>query len=340
MQMTLKNVEKTLRSYLGLKYHLVGVKLLKNDSSLKEPSLPKTPTAFCHMLRIASSSGDSFAYGLEYERCPTAQVVLGFRDIKYLKIDRAVTPPETRTVLISPLDEISEWPEVVLAILTPKQMMDLAIILQAKENAPLLSEFKGEHACAEFFAKPYTEHKPNMSFLCNGAREIYSDFRDNEIIFGAPLEVFVQAAETIERINKMGGALCGCRTSDIPSDITKEFEKIGLSKGTDYFFGKFKDRNIRVYLDKDFNGRIKFITIHSPVKMPSEEKAAKVAQKMKQLLPRPYFVDQRGYWLDLTIKASEDGLGIDLFDGSSTDAAIQKFIEKIAQHLNEVETRD
>jgi len=132
MQMTLKNVEKTLRSYLDLKYHLVGVKLLKNDGSLKEPSLPKTPTAFCH---------------------------------------------------------------------------------------------------------------------------------------------------------------------------------------------------IRAYLNKDFDGRIKFITIHSPVNMPSEEKAAKVADIMKQSLLRPYFVDQRGYWLDLTIKAREDALGIDSFDGSSTQAAIEKLLK-------------
>jgi len=339
-RVNLKSVERTLRSYLGLKYHLVGIKLMMNDGGMKGPLPPKTPMAFCQLVRTASSKGDSFLYGLDYEKCPTAQVVLGFRDNKYLKVDRRVTPPETRQVLISPLDDIGDMPEVVLAILTPRQMMDLTLVLKSMENGPLLAEFTGEHACAEFFAKPYIERKPNVSLLCGGAREIYSDFRDSEIIFGAPLQVYLQAAETIERITKMAGALCGCRTSDIPSDITNEFEKIGLSKGTDYFFGKVKGRNIRVYVNKDPNGTVKLITIHSPVRMPSEEKAGKVAWKMRQSLPRPYFVDQRGYWLDLAIGASEDVLGIDLFNGFSIKAAIEKFIEKTTQFLNEVETVD
>jgi len=33
-------------------------------------------------------------------------------------------------------------------------------------------------------------------------------------------------------------------------------------------------------------------------------------------------------------------LGIDLFDGSLTQAAIEKFIERIAHHLNEAEKGD
>jgi len=266
MQVVLRNVEETLRSYLGLKYHLVGVRLMKKDSEMRDSFRPKIAMAFCQMVREASSRGESYLYGLDYEKCLTAQVVLGFRDLKYIKIDCRVIPSETRKVLISPLNEISDVPDVALAILTPKQMMDLTIIMQAGNNTPLSAEFKGEHACAEFFAKPYMKGKPNISLLCNGAREIYSDFRDNEIIFGAPLEVYIHAAETIERIAKMGGTLCGYRTSDIPYEIINEFGKIGFSRGTDYFFGKVNGRNIRVYLNKDLNGRLKFITIHLPVK--------------------------------------------------------------------------
>jgi len=338
MQAVLKNVEETLRFHLGLRYHLVGVKLMKRDSEVEDSFQPTTPMAFCQMVREASVKGSRFLYGLDYERCPTAQVVLGFRDLKYIKIDYRVMPPETRRVLISPLNSIGEVPEVVLAILTPKQMMDLALILQAGKETPLLAEFTGEHACAEFFAKPYVEGKPNMSLLCNGAREIYSDFRDNEIIFGAPIEVFIRTTETIERISKMGGTLCGCRTSDIPSEIVNEFGKIGFSKGTDYFFGKVNGRNIRVYLNKDLEGRLRFIIIHLPLKMPSEDMAEKLAEKLKLLLSRPYFVNKRGYWLDLTARASEDSLSIDLFDGLTIKAAIEKFTEKITHYMSKAES--
>ncbi len=340
MQVILRNVDEVLRSYLGLKYHLVGVKLMRNDGNVRGSFQPKMPMAFCQMVRMTSTNGDSFLYGSDYERCPAAKVVLGFRGLKYIKIDYGVMPPETNKVLISPLNEISDVPEVVLAILTPKQMMDLTVILQAGKDAPFSAEFKGEHACAEFFAKPYMEGKPDMSLLCNGAREIYSDFRDDEIIFGAPVEVYIQAAETIERITKIGGALCGCRTSDIPFDIINEFEKIGFSKGTDYFFGKFNGHNIRLYLNKDLNGRMKFITIHLPVRMPSEEIAERVTEQLSPSLPRPYFINNRGYWLDFTVRASEGALGIDLFDGLTVKTAIEKFIEKITQYLSKAKRID
>ena len=125
MQVSPKNLEEVLRSYLGLKYHLVGVKLIRNSVDGRGLLQPDTPMAFCQMVRIVSISGESFLYGLDHEKCPTAQVVLGFRDLKYFKIDWRVVPPETRKVLISPLSEINEVPEVVLAILTPKQMLSL-----------------------------------------------------------------------------------------------------------------------------------------------------------------------------------------------------------------------
>jgi len=204
---------------------------------------------------------------------------------------------------------------------------------------PILSEFTGENACAEFFAKPYVEKKPNVSLLCNGARGIYSDFRDDEVIFGAPIEVYVRAAETIERINKMGGSLCGCRTSDIPAEIINEFKRIGFSKGTDYFFGKIDGYNIRVYLNKNTNGKLKFITIHSSIKTPSEEEAERLTEKLRIALPRPYFVTRRGYWIDLTIRASGDALGIDLFDGLTVKAAIKSFLEKITRFISEAERK-
>jgi len=95
-----------------------------------------------------------------------------------------------------------------------------------------------------------------------------------------------------------------------------------------------------VYLNKDPDGRLKFITIHLPVKMPSEEVAERLTEKLRPLLPRPYFVTKRGYWLDLTIRASENTLGIDLFDGLTVEAAIRSFVEKVTQCLGETERTD
>ncbi len=331
-QTALKNIEERLGSYLGLKHRLVGVKLINNNEDVKGSVQPRMPMAFCQMLRQASAKGDLFQYGLDHEKCLTAQRVLGFRDLEPAGTGEQPLPLETERVLVSPLSELHQEPDVILAVLTPRQMMDLTLVLR-EGGKPLLAEFSGERACTEFFAKPYLEHKPGVSLLCRGAREIYSDFRDDEIVFGAPFEVYVRAAETIERIDKMRGALCGCRASDLPTQIVNEFEKIGLSKGTDYFFGKTRGHNMRVYLNKDLNGMLKSVTMHLPVKMASEEDAGDSAARLKQSLPRTYSVNKRGYWVDITIRASEGELGIDLFDGLSVKAAIERFVENVTRYL-------
>jgi len=332
----LRETEEILRSYLGLKNHLVGVKLEKNCETLKGVFKPEMSMAFCQMIREASFKGDKFLYGLEHEKCPTAQLVLGLKDFKYLKGDYRTVSSGIKRILVSPLSEIDVMPDVALAILNPRQMMNLAMIFYAVEGKSLSSEFTGEHACAEFFAEPYMDGKPNISFLCSGAREVYSDYRDDEAIFGAPLEVYIQASEIVKKLDEMGGALCGCRTSDIPAGITDEFEKIGFSKGTDYFFGRFNGRNVRVYLNKDAKGKMNLITIHLPIKRSSQEEAEELAKRLTGLLSRPYYVNVRGCWLDLTVRSSMDALGIDLFDSSSLKTAIEKFVNKIGLYLNKV----
>jgi len=332
----LKETEENLRSYLGLKNHIVGVKLEKNGELLEGAFKPKTPMAFCQMVRVASFKGERFIYSLEHEKCPTAQLVLGLKGFKYLKAEYRAVPLGTKRILISPLSEIDVVPGVALAVLTPRQMMNLAVIFHAVEGKSLSSEFAGEHACAEFFAKPYLDGEPNLSFLCNGAREVYSDYRGDEAIFGAPLEVYIQASRIVKKLDEMGGSLCGCRTSDIPAGVIEEFEKIGFSKGIDYFFGRSNGRNVRVYLNKDARGKMKFITIHLPIKMASQKEAEEVAERLSKLMQRPYLVNTRGSWLDLTVRSSMDALGIDLFDSSSLKTAIERFIDKTDFYLNRV----
>ncbi|MCD6324765.1 DUF169 domain-containing protein [Candidatus Bathyarchaeota archaeon] len=227
LRKVLKETEESLRSYLGLRGHLVGVKLDKTREISEDAFKPEMPMAFCQMIREASLKGDKFLYGLEHEKCPTAQLVLGLKDFKYLRADSKIVPSGTKKILISPL-------------------------------------------------------------------------------------------------------------SDIPAGVTEEFEKIGFSKGTDYFFGKFNGRNVRVYLNRDANGRINLITIHFPIKMSSQEEAEELAKRLSVLLSRPYYVNVRGRWLDLTVRSSMDALGIDLFDSSSLKIAIERFVNKIGLYLNKV----
>jgi len=332
-----EKVDETIRGYLGLRYHLVGVKIRKSEIEKDEDERrPEGPMAYCQMVRVASSQREAFLYDKTLEACPTAEIILGFRESKYAEIEPRVKPPETRSILIMPLCQMDQEPDVVLVILTPKQLMDLTAILQAEERDLLSVGFRGEAACAEFTAKPYMEHKPNLSLLCSGARLVYSDFRDNELIFGAPPKIYVYVAEVMERAIKTGEALCGCRTSDIPAEIIETFGKVGLSRGTDYFFGKIDGDNVRIYLNKDLKGMLKFVTFHFPTKLPSEEEAKGAKERLDQLLLRPYRASHRSYWLNLSMTATIDELSLDLLDERSVKIASKEFINKAKGYLHRV----
>jgi uncharacterized protein (DUF169 family) len=301
------SVDSTIRVHLGTKYNLIGIKVRKEDASDSELRPPKK-MRFCELVREAAD-GKSFEAVVEDMLCPHETVVLGFEEPEYVDVQPRISPAETKTVCVAPLDEMKD-PDVVLAILNPKQTMDVSALLNGLE-----ASFSGNLAiCGEAMAKPYMDKKPNLTFLCGGART-FADYKDSELILGAPPETFKELAEKIEALSKTCGALCGCRTSDIPPRIVKSFQKLGFEKGTDYFFGRVDGQNVRIYLNKDFQGKFRFITFHLPLKREVKLKS-------------PFLVRKRGDWTDVVVTF---GLkeGIDIHTGKGIPEALQSILEKV-----------
>jgi uncharacterized protein (DUF169 family) len=298
-------MDRTIRAHIGSKYNLVGVKILKKEDGAKRP---KRPMRFCEMVKEAAE-GKSFDAGIEDIACPSAIVTLGFEEPVYVDIQPRIKPAETKTVQVAPLGEM-ENPDVILAILTPKQAMDLSALLNGLE-----ARFSGNLAvCGEATAKPYMGKKPNLTLLCGGAR-MFAGYKDSELILGAPPETFKELADRIEALSKTCGALCGCLTSDISPRIIQSFKNLGFEKGTDYFFGKVKDFNVRIYLNKDFQGRMKYITFHLPIK--GEVKVRK-----------PLTIKRRGDWSDVVVTFGI-GEAIDLNTGKGLREVIEDIIRKV-----------
>lgn len=316
-----------------MRHLLVGVKFKGDKTPPQTPHRPERPLEFCKMLRLASLEKRVFLYEMTDEACPTAQVVLGFKEPKFFEINPRVKPAETRSVLVAPVGGMEEEPDVIHAVLTPRQMMDLTVLLGSSGYPPLNVEFKGERACSDFTARPFMEKRPNVSFLCTGART-FADFRDNELIFGATPEVFYKMAETALEFSKKGGALCGCRTSDIPQEIVEGFEKIGLSKGIDYFFGRMSNFNVRVYLDKDPRGRLAKLTLHIPLRVKGEEKAKETAERLASLLPKAYSARARGPWIDFTSTSTLDEASLDLQSEEKTAEALRGMVGGLESYIN------
>lgn len=301
-------MEKTIRSYLGMKHNLVGVKILDETDDTKKPL---KPMRFCEMV-AGALSGKEFVADSNDISCPNAELCLGFREPKYVDIEPRIMPAETKAVYVGKIENA----DVVLFILTPEQVMTLSILLGG-----ITSNFRGElGVCGEATAKVYMEREPNLSFLCSGAR-IFGDFKGNEVILGMPYDTMKELANRIDKLLKTGGALCGCQVTDIPSEIIHSFREIGLEKGADYFFGKIDGQNIRIYLNKDDSGRFKYMTFYFPV-------------KDREVKPkRPFEVKKRGNWNDIHATFKPEEIGVNLYTGENLKETIKDITTKVSEMI-------
>jgi uncharacterized protein (DUF169 family) len=326
-----KHLDETIRAFLGMKQYLVGVKILNEEISLPGIKGLDKPTAFCRIVRDAGQ-GEAYLYQNTEEGCPTAEIILGFKEPKYAELEPRVKPSRTKYVYVASLNIFRGDPDVILCIVNPKQMMNLTQTFQSITGESLKVSFRGESSCSDFFAFPYMEGKPNISFMCNGAR-LLGEFRDNELVFGAPAELYLKLAETMDRLSKTGGSLCGCKTSDLSPAIVHSFDKIGLSKSTDYFFGRVGGWNVRAYLNRDAQGRLKLLTIHVPLRLDAKEAAADLEREVERVLSAPYRCGQRENWLDISMMADVDELNVDLETGENLYNIVKKVLEKIGKDL-------
>jgi uncharacterized protein (DUF169 family) len=287
-----------------MKYSLVGVKVLKD--SFDRSKKPAKPMRFCEMVAQALV-GKEFIAEISDLSCPSAELCLGYREPRYVDIEPRIKPAETKAVYVGRADNA----DVILLVLNPEQMMTLSILLGG-----VSANFRGEFGvCGEAVARVYTERKPNLSFFCNGAR-MFADFKGNEVILGIPYDAMIKISESITKIMKTGGALCGCQVSDIPSEIVQNIRECGLEKGADYFFGKVEDQQVRIYLNKDETGRFKYITFHFPV-------------KDKEVRPKyPFEVRKRENWSDIHATFEPESLGIDLYTGEKLAETIRDITRK------------
>lgn len=282
-----------IRAYLGMKYELVGIKINKGA----EDTRPEEPKSFCQLVKEASL-GKEFSIEIEDLACPNAELCLGFREPKYVEVEPRIKEHVERVSI----GKVTSDSDVILCVLNPEQIMTMSILLGG-----ITPTFKGElGVCGEAVAKVYNDNKPNVTFLCNGAR-LFGGFRENELLLALPKDCFWELEKRIEGLLKTGGSLCGCRVSDIPNEVTKSFKQIGFEKGADYFFGKIEDKQVRIYLNKDESGRFKYLTFYLPMKDLSDE---------IEVLP-PFQKRQRGNWTDIYGVFDPTQLGISLYTGKN-----------------------
>ncbi len=219
---------------------------------------------FCEAVRKVAESGERIILNEFNLTCAGALVSLGF-------ITEMAEEGETRSIIIEPYRK--QRCDVVLVVTNPERIMRISSFYRALFDEELHARFSGENAvCGEATALVRKEGKPNISFLCPGAREI-GGYKREEIVIGFPYEIFARMEEAIRREEIK--ALCGCLMDDLPKDLIEKFEAMGFDKATDHFMGFYNGKSVKLYI---FKGEKNTLGIFTSVKFKSDEEARGAAE--------------------------------------------------------------
>ena len=293
--MKYEEMTKRFRQYFELPHTPVAVKF----NAQRDPNVT-SPLRYCEMVRKSASLGETFTATIDDISCASAELALGFTEPKYGEVYPTLIPADTKQITISPLNKCDFEPDAVVVIGNASKLMKVASTLSRVRGEIVSSKFKGEFAvCGECTAIPVMENTVNLSLLCAGAR-MFSGYTKDELVFGFPMEKFVELAESLkdESITK---ALCGCLMDDLPAQVVNSILSFGFTKGTDHFSGRFEDEIIRLYIPKDERGKSSSVALHVPVKL-KDAKAAEGAQKVaSEMFEDPMLSRRRDNWVDVAL---------------------------------------
>lgn len=219
---------------------------------------------FCQAVREVAESGERIVLGEFNVTCAGALVSLDY-------ITETAEKGETRSIILEPYR--GQECDVVLVVATPDRIMKISSFYKKLFDEEISARFAGENAvCGEATALVRKTQKPNVTFLCPGARE-EGKYRRDEVVIGFPKSIFDRIELAIRKQEIK--ALCGCLMDDLPKDLIKKFEDMGFEKATDHFFGFFNGKNVKLYI---FKGETNTVGIYISVKFKTEEEAEKVAE--------------------------------------------------------------
>lgn len=322
------------RKYFELPSSPVGVKILKNE----EKGNVNTPVRYCEMVKSSATLGEEYTFSINDLSCANAEITLGFAAPEYVDIYPRL-PAETKAVKLAPLEKCGFEPDAILIVGNPRKIMRLATVISRMRNStPLSAKFKGEFAlCGECTAITVAEQKINLSLLCGGAR-IYGGFRDEELAMGMPFKDFAELVQGLKE-KAVTAALCGCILDDLPKNAIEELEKIGFSKATDHFFGRFNGEIVRLYTPKDEKGKIIAVALHIPLKIPAP-KVSVASEAAGALLQNPFLYQQREDWMDILLPVElGESLGRAAMNGEKFKAILSQGIDVITREAKKLKRR-
>lgn len=200
-----------LKTSLGIRDNVVGVKLLKNEAEIpKDLSFVEKPVRYCSMIQGARLQANSFLARADCHECKGGAAGLGLMQcpenisngsLYFNKLHKCETPEvgisiasnmprllpgNTIATYVAPLDKMSMNPDVVIFIGNAMQARRIVQAVMFKEGGRSTFTTAGiQSLCVDATASPYLKGEVNVSLGCDGSAR-NSGLKDDDVVVGIP----------------------------------------------------------------------------------------------------------------------------------------------------------
>lgn len=209
--MNLEEMSEILKSSLGIRDNIVGVKLFKSEDEIPKDLDPiERPFRYCSMIQNARLEGTSFLARADYHECKGGASGLGLMEcpeniasgsLYFDKLHKCETkdvgvsiaanmprllPGTTVATYVAPLSKMVMNPDVVILVGNPLQARRIVqAVMFTKGGRANFSTAGIQSFCVDATASPYLKGEVNVSLGCDGsARNAGLD--DYSVVVGIP----------------------------------------------------------------------------------------------------------------------------------------------------------
>ncbi len=257
---TKQEICEGLGRFLGLRSHLIAVKILKEGDEIPENAeQPLRDTgrhlSLCQMFSYVRRQGKTMVLQHKDNWCVEPVIGSGYTEVpeyfltganrypesassleagaKWAKNMPKLPPNTTKGILAAPWETCDFEPDVVLMYCDPAQLTHLLISVNWIDGSDVYSQLSGHSACVYSVVPAILQHDFYISVPCIGDRK-HGVAQDNEMIFSFPPE----------KADALLDGLCTTAATQvgfpIKYDISPEYglrpayKKIGAMLGIDY----------------------------------------------------------------------------------------------------------
>lgn len=209
--MNLEEMSDILKSSLGIRDNIVGVRLFKSEGEIPKDLDPiEKPFHYCSMIQTARLKGESFLARADYHQCKGGASGIGIVEcpeniatgsLYFDKLHKCETKDVGATIVasmprlppgsivasyVAPLDKMVMNPDVVIFVGNPLQARRIVQAVMFKKGGRANFNTAGiQSFCVDATASPYLKGEVNISLGCDGSAR-NSGLDDDSVVVGIP----------------------------------------------------------------------------------------------------------------------------------------------------------